>query len=298
MRSDKHKFGKIHPPGRDRSHQSLFGQEIDILEKIDGSNFSFWLEDGRVVCRSRNNLLTSSDCGKLFQKAYCYATTLEDKLAHEVVYRAEAVCHKRHNVLEYERAPSTGMVLWAIEDRDSMVWDYGQMLVEAGHLGLEVAPRIARVEYTGVSTLDPHIEGDSLLGGPREGVVGRAANGVYVKAVAPSFHEVSGSRPRKKKGNSALEAVQAIEARYATVPRWRKAVQKLRESGELSGDMRDMGGLIKAVYQDVEEEEADSIKEQLFLVFRKQILRASVEGLSTWYRHELASGESVSREGL
>ena len=145
---------------------------------------------------------------------------------------------------------------------------------------------VAEVVYKGVASLDPHIEGDSFLGGPREGVVARTLDGVYCKAVATSFHEVSGNRARKRR-SSDHEAVAAIADKFATVPRWSKAVQRLRENEELSGDMSDMPKLIKSVYIDVEEEEADLIKELLFQEFRKNILRGSVNGLAEWYRGQL-----------
>jgi hypothetical protein len=275
-------FGKIRPPGTAREHSELVGKEVDVLEKIDGSQFSFWIEEGRVRSRSRGKMLDPT-CGNLFSKAWAYATTLEDRLSSRLVYRAESVSRPKHNVIAYERAPETGMVLWGAEEKSTgNRVSYGELCAIGEDLGIEVVPRIARVLYTGPSCLDEYAEGPSMLGGFREGVV--ASHGtVYTKVVTDRFREVAKS-PRKKRARTRGEVAEAIGETLARIPRWEKAVQRLLETGDLTKSPRDIGPLLRSIHADIEEEEGAYIRERLYVAFRKTVLKRACRDFPTWYQ--------------
>ena len=71
-------------------------------------------------------------------------------------------------------------------------------------------------------------------------------------------------------------------------PPWRlKSVQHLKEEGELTKSLKDIGLIIRAVQQDIIEEETDNIKNELFNKFRDDILRTATKGLPEWYKDKL-----------
>jgi len=84
-----------------------------------------------------------------------------------------------------------------------------------------------------------------------------------------------------------------------TVARWLKAVQHRQEAGELLDAPQDIGPLLIAVSADIEEEEADHIKEVLFRWALPHIRRGVARGFAIWYKEKLAaSAFEGAREGL
>ena len=74
---------------------------------------------------------------------------------------------------------------------------------------------------------------------------------------------------------------------YKTEARWMKAIQFLRDSGELTESPKDIGKLIKRVMEDIEEEEKEIIKNFLWSEFGKEVLRSAVHGLPEFYKMQL-----------
>jgi hypothetical protein len=73
----------------------------------------------------------------------------------------------------------------------------------------------------------------------------------------------------------------------ATEARWRKAVQHLKEKGELRGAVQDIGPLMKEVALDFEAEEKDWFIEQVWEIMRKDALRRVQSGMPNWYKEQL-----------
>ena len=66
-----------------------------------------------------------------------------------------------------------------------------------------------------------------------------------------------------------------------------KAVQHLRDAGELANEARDIGLLIREIQADVFRECEDEMKELLFSQFRKEISSGLVRGFPEFYKSEV-----------
>lgn len=65
----------------------------------------------------------------------------------------------------------------------------------------------------------------------------------------------------------------------------------LRDDGKLTSTPKDIGPLLKEVRVDVETEEKEAIKAQLWSIYREKFLRAATEGLPQYYKELLVKGE-------
>ena len=70
-----------------------------------------------------------------------------------------------------------------------------------------------------------------------------------------------------------------------------KAIQHLRDEGNLACEPKDIGRLIQEVKRDISEEEINTIKSFLWREFGEELLRRSTAGLPEWYKQQLALGE-------
>ncbi len=87
----------------------------------------------------------------------------------------------------------------------------------------------------------------------------------------------------KTGGNTVQEYINS----FRTEARWQKAVNHLREKGELENDPRDIGKLMKEINVDIHAEEAEEIKSFLYKHFVKQITRKAGAGFPEWYKEQL-----------
>jgi len=111
------------------------------------------------------------------------------------------------------------------------------------------------------------IEGHSLYG-----------HFMCTKIVNDSFKETKSIK------NPKGDKLETLKESVCSEARWKKALQHCTESGELIHDMKDIGTLTRRVMTDLEDEEKEIIKDQLYKMYGKEILKASVSGLSIWYQ--------------
>ena len=104
------------------------------------------------------------------------------------------------------------------------------------------------------------------------------------KIVSADFRELN-KKTHAKPGRGDIIA--GVIKTITTDARYAKAVQHLRDSGQLDQSPRDIGPLMKEVQQDIEAEAVDEIKDALWLHFRKDILRGASRDLPAWYKNEL-----------
>jgi hypothetical protein len=108
----------------------------------------------------------------------------------------------------------------------------------------------------------------------------------YVSTEFQEKHQVSW----RKANPTRTDILDDIIETYRTEARWRKAVQHLRERGELEETPRDIGALIREVKDDVKDECEEEIKDRLFGYFwKKDIERSLTHGLPEWYKEQLAN---------
>ena len=299
------KIPKVYALGT-RFNASIFQGPIVVEEKIDGSQFSFGYEGVALTCRSKGTVITG-DPG-MFKLAVETATRLMDegKLTRNWVYQCEFLAKPKHNVLAYARVPAGNLVLFDVK-MPSGYADPSQKLAIAKYLGLEPVPVLFEgTQSIGINPAD-YLDRESVLGGQKiEGIVIKNYTQVHpesehgapmtAKIVADQFKEKQQQhQPRNPKAPQG-EAVQGIINALRTESRWLKAIQHLREAGQLQKDAKDIGPLVREIQRDVLEEEADWIKQQLFEAHTTEISKGVVQGFAQYYKHLLTDGMTVWQE--
>lgn len=305
-------FPKIYALGKVEI-QDIFKSEIEVTEKIDGSQFVFGLDEtGELVFRSKGKEMFFEAHEKMFSKAVeyleRYKSTLKKVLSPGMYVCAEYLQKPKHNVVAYERVPKNNLIVFGVRETGNYWTSYDQIASLATLIGLETVPLIykgeldmTRIEkgdggysYRGYDFLKRLLETTpSVLGGEFgiEGVVAKNYEqrtkfgdlticcGKYVRESFKERHQ----KEWKTGGDTVAEYIKS----FCTEARWRKAVQHLQEKGELEGDPRDIGKLMKEINVDIEREEVEEIKNFLCKHFLKQIKRTAGAGFPEWYKDKL-----------
>lgn len=168
----------------------------------------------------------------------------------------------------------------------------------AERLDVDTVPLLFKGEANAQMVLDMVDKTDSFLGGQKiEGVVvkrytpwmfmGRIPLSVMSgKYVSEAFKEVHAKDWKKEHTNKGK--LDVVISQYRSEARWNKAIQHLRENGELVGAPADIGRLIEEVRLDVTLEEKENIKEELWKIYKDDFMRHTVSGLPEWYKKKLA----------
>ena len=289
-------FPKIFALGTDYVREICDGP-VEITEKVDGSQFAFGVIDGELVCRSKGKQLVLDAPEKMFSGAVEYAQSISHLLLDGYVFYAEWLQKPKHNMLAYTRVPRNGLALFAVKV-SSHTFDssHASLSTWADALEIDVAPLVFEGK-TDHSAILEMLDRESFLGGPKiEGVVvknyakpyligGHSVPVMSAKYVSESFKEVH--REGWGKEHTSRGRFEDFKEGFRTEARWEKAVQHLREAGQIAGEPRDIGALIKEVQRDIREEESEAIKAFLWGEFGKEILRKSVAGLPGWYKRRL-----------
>ena len=78
---------------------------------------------------------------------------------------------------------------------------------------------------------------------------------------------------------------------YGTQARWNKAIQHLRERGEIEDDVRDIGKCMKEIPVDILKECEEDMKEKLFSYAWPHIRRMVVRGFPMYYKDLLLKAQ-------
>lgn len=273
---------------------------VVIQEKVDGSQFSFSLQQSGVKCRSKSVDLVLGACDKMFKVACDQVLSLQAAglLREGYTYRGEYLCKHKHNALAYDRVPKNNIVIFDIQDQlGRFLWP-GEVEVVADELGLEYVPTVTVTNATQDDILG-QLNKISFLGGAKiEGVVvknylmsGPFGGPLMAKHVSEEFKEVH--RVNWKSANpSTKEFIIALGESYRTSARWSKALQHLKERGELTSSTADIGVLMNEVSSDIMAEEGGAIRAKLFTYAWPTIRRESVKGLPEWFKEKLLEATS------
>ena len=287
------KFSKIFAVGS-KYIPRLFDDEVEITEKIDGSQFRFGVNsDGKVVMASKNNDITNGNIPKMFSKAadyvYRYSHVIE-QFDNDTYFYGEYLEKPKHNVLNYERVPKNNIMLYGVKIGDKYVSSYDEIKEYADKLDLEVVPIIYTGKIENPEQIEELLDRDSVLGGEKiEGIVIKNYNAIefFGNMPHPSFAKYVSEKFKERhntKDYSGKNKLEMFLSSFRTEARWRKAVQHLKENGELENEPRDIGKLFKEVHLDIVEEEEKNIKEELYNLFIKEIKRRATRGLPEWYK--------------
>ncbi len=282
----------------------LLLDDVIVEEKVDGSQFSFGIYNGEVACRSKGKQLILDNPEKMFTEAVATVRALAPLLRDGWTYRAEYLQTKRHNVLDYDRIPSMHLVVFDIHPGDHQHWlTHEEKAAECARIGLECVPllHVGRIET--LAELHDLTKRTSYLGGPQiEGFViknysrfGKDGHPLFGKHVREDFKEQL-DKSWKERHPSMSDIKADLGARLQTAARWQKAVQRMRERGELTNSPKDIGPLVREVQADLEAEAKAFVAEELMNWAWKDIVRIASRGIPEWWKGRLlerqVAGES------
>jgi hypothetical protein len=290
-------YGDVYQIGH-KAVVDIFADPVTIEEKIDGSLFAFNLVDGELYMRSKGTAIYKTDDGECSAAMFNRAVKAVDKIRGELnpayTYYGEYLQKPKHNIYAYDRVPQNHIIIFDIKSGEESFLSHAEKIVEAARLGFECVPLLYSGTVRGLEQLKAFLQKDSILGGQKiEGFVvknysrftpdKKVMKGKYVSEQFKETHE----KNWKSDGNK--QEIQALLINsLRTDARWLKAIQHLREKDKLTNSPKDIGNLMKEVQIDIEKEESEYIKDQLYKHFRKNILRGVTRGLPEWYKEQLA----------
>lgn len=290
-----HSYPSIYNLGH-KAVEELLTVPVLVEEKVDGSQFSFGLDTEGIRVRSKGCELIPSAPEKMFQKAVDTVKELAPLLRPGWTYRGEYLAKPCHNTLAYSRVPLKHVILFDINTGHEAYLTYDEKKAEAERLGLEIVPRIFEGMMTSIEQFRALLETDSVLGGQKvEGVVvkpvdyalyGRDKKCLMGKFVSEAFKE-SHSLAWKESNPTQGDILERLAGSYNTQARWMKALQHLREAGQIEDSPRDIGTLMKEIPVDIDKECAEQIKEKLYEWAWPHLRRMVTRGFPEWYKEQL-----------
>ena len=295
MKGKLHGYPNIYALGH-AALTDLFDGPVLVEEKVDGSQFTFARVDGELVCRSKGKDQSPGVTDKMFEPAIEEIQGLD--LHDGWAYRAEYLQKPKHNVIAYDRVPRHHLVIFDINTGDEVYLSYADKEAEAARLGLEVVPSKAAGIIASWEDLQPYLDHYSFLGGTKvEGIVvknyarfGRDKKALMGKFVSEAFKERN-SKEWVAANPTTHDIIIQVTDSLRTEARWEKAIQHLRDNGELAGSPQDIGPLIKEIRADILKEETEYIRDRLFRYAWPQIERKVVAGFPEWYKERLAKAQ-------
>lgn len=287
-------FPKIFAIGTDYI-RDIFAEEVEVTEKVDGSQFAFGKVDGELYLRSKGTMLFPENPEKMFAEGIDYVQQIEHKLPDGIIFYCEYLKKPKHNTLKYERIPKNHLTLFGVMHISQAFDD--DLEGYADLLEIESVPVLHNGMIESSDELKAMLDRESVLGGQKiEGVVVKNYSRQFLlggqpmpimsgKYVSEAFKEVH--RERWGKEEKSKSRLQEFFESFRTQARWEKAVQHLRERGELTDSPRDIGNLFKEVHLDIEAEEKDAVKDFLWREFASELKRKSTAGLPEWYKEKV-----------
>ena len=291
MNTSWHSYPKVWALGH-RQVKELFDGPVLVQEKIDGSQFSFGRFEGELKVRSKGATINATYPESMFAKAVEVVRGLD--LHDGWTYRAEYLAKPKHNALAYDRVPKNHLILFDINTMEEEYLNQNALLAEAERIGLEVVPMLGLSIVNDPNALLVFLQNISILGGQKiEGVViknyekfGEDKKVLMGKYVSEAFKEVH-SKEWRVSNPSKSDVVQSITDGLRTPARWAKAVQHLREAGQITDSPADIGPILKEIHRDIEEECAEMIRDTLYKWAKSKILRGAAAGAPEWYKEQL-----------
>jgi hypothetical protein len=293
-------YNSIKSFGYPETRMLLLG-EVEIQEKVDGSQISFGMVDGELCMRSKGAFIdTINNTNKMFWPAVEAVRAREHLLKDGHIYCGEYLQRPKHNTLAYDRIPKDHIMIYDVGyDTHTPIYeaDPERRAAEAERIGFEVIPTYYKGPAQGAEMLQSYLTRTSVLGAQRiEGVViksyhrfGADGKPLMGKLVRDDFKEQN-NKDFRARNPAQSDVVVALVEKYRCIPRWEKAVQHLRDRGELEGTPKDIGKLILEAQADLLAEAEGEIKEALFRWAKSKVTQGAVMGLPEWYKAKLMEG--------
>ncbi len=289
-----HSFPKIFHLGT-KNVANIFDSDVEITEKIDGSQFNFGLIDGTLHMRSKGADIVNDCPEKMFKLAVDHVLNIQHSLHDGYIYHCEYLNKPKHNVITYDRVPKNNIICFGISNPAGVFLP--DFISQVRELEIEAVPVLYTGRVLSMEWIEKLLETESILGGHKvEGVViknysqqlligDRHIPILSAKYVSEEYKEKHSVHKSEFSGKSRLECL--IQS-YRTEARWHKAVQHLTEQGQLEQSPTDIGSLMKEVHRDIEEECKEDIKDLLWREYSKKIKRVSTAGMAIWYKKLIA----------
>jgi len=252
--------------------RALFEDEVVIQEKVDGSQFSFGMFNGELKFRSKGVEVDPQNAG-MFKQGCDAVKKVSDRLRDGIVYRGEYLQKPKHNTLKYDKIPSNHIVIFDMQDGigTEKYFTHEEVMEEAKCLGFDCIPQYTKQKINGLDDITNLMKNESYLGGCKiEGLVfknynkftndGKACMGKHVSEEFKESHQ----KDWKGRNPTGKDVLELISTGLCTEARFKKAVQKLRDMGNLQNSPKDIGELMKILTIDIKEECSDDIKEALY----------------------------------
>jgi hypothetical protein len=283
--------------------QSIFQDEVEITEKLDGSQFACGLVDGELKFRSKGCEIFDGQVQDLFIPVVEYIKSIKHLLHNNVFLYGETFKKPKHNTLCYDTIPTHHFALFGVYDLTMDHWyGYEGIISIARAIDIDVVPLLFKGKIASDCTiknvLEEFLDRTSYLGGAKvEGVVIKnysrqmcIAKDIYTpfmaaKYVSESFKEVHRGRWNSEERPSGKW--ESFCATYNSTARWDKAVIHLQERGLLTDSPKDIGLLLREINNDIENEEKNIICNFLWNIHKKELLSAATKGLAEYYKQRL-----------
>lgn len=267
----------------------VFNHQVEVQEKVDGSFISFGVINGELQIRSKRTVISGGN--NRFLVAEQEIRARESLLWPGAVYYGEYLEKPKHSHLCYKRIPAGHIVIYDILV-NNIFMQHQQRASHILTLGWEP------VRVFGVYDDCPDVvsflgQESQLEGVDIEGVVLKGHNErgdrteLIVKYVSPKFKEVHSAK--HKSGGSPARQLGSL---LRTEARWRKSIQHLDDEGILRHNPEDISFIIKEIHEDIEKEQLDRIKADLWKAYRVEILRTATRGVAEFYKQQLGWGVS------
>ena len=257
-------------------NKDVLNQNLEITEKLDGANFSFYKCDGEAIWCSRSGVIKPENLNS-FRQAIEFAAPIVQKLKDNEVIFGENV--SQHHIVKYndDRQP---FYAFGVYDLESETFDKNWQS-RCNKLGIPTIIKIIPDEALTLEYLLKLRRGESMLGERREGIVLKDyTNQQIFKLVDPQFEESHTQKAPRAPIVPHAETVTFIEAN-CTAMRIMKAIFRLHDEDGESFNMTMMVKLPHAVELDIYKEcnvpEAINIKQ-----FKKLISERSRNILKTY----------------
>lgn len=292
-----HSFPKIFTLGQTYIKDILDG-EVEITEKIDGSQFVFGKIDNKLHIRSKGASLYVDSPEKMFSNGISFVSEKENILPDNTIFYCEYLRVARHNILHYKTVPKNHLILFGVYLSKSDTWIsvYNELESYSKILDIDVVPLLHNGVFN-IEKVDQLLKTESILGGADiEGFVVKNYKKAFLlggqpiplmagKYVTENFkekHKENWGKEHSSKGKWEI-----YKQSFKTEARWLKSIQRLKEVGKLECSPRDIGNLIKEIQNDVVEEYKEDIKEFLWKEFGGEIIRISTHGFPEFYKRYL-----------
>ena len=294
--SSWHAYPSIYTLGHSAIAQ-LLDDEVNVEEKVDGSQFSFGVTpDGEVKVRSKGAQLHPDAPEKMFALGVEAAKALAPILTPGWTYRGEYLAKPKHNALAYGRVPRNHVIIFDINTEQETYLSAEARAAECERIGMECIPLLHTGKVDNIEHFRTFLDRESVLGGQKiEGVVvkqktvrlfGPDKKALIGKFVSEAFKEVHGAS-WKDTSPGKNDILMFLGEKYRTPARWAKAAQRLAEAGTLSNSPKDIGALLNLVAPDIEKECTEEIKQSLWDWAWPHIRRMATRGLPERWKDEL-----------